>query len=129
MIKDREARFLCEIIFVFQKNNVVQSDIHPVDQCCRVVFCNCLNCQLQQPFNTSESIFSVSKIYPACTVYVAFACHVPRFSRVSHQLRQASNNLKQENVTATCPTDKLRLLTELVETLIAVKDPSKVFPT
>ena len=24
MIKDREARFLCEIIFVFRKNNVVQ---------------------------------------------------------------------------------------------------------
>ena len=62
------------------------------------------------------------------SVCIAFACHVPRFSRVNHQLRQASNGLKQENVRATCPTDKLQSLTELVETLIAIKDPSKVFP-
>ena len=110
MIKDREARFLCEIIFVFRKNNVVQSDICTADQCCREVFCNCLNCQLQQAFNKCKSIFSVSKIDPLCTVYVAFACHVPRFSHVNHQLRQASNGLKQENMTATCPTDKLQSL-------------------
>jgi len=129
MIKDREARFLCEIIFVFRKNDVIQSDIHTADQCCRAVFCNCLNCQLRQAFNKCKLIFSVSKIYPACTVYVAFACHVPRLSHVNHQLRQASNGLKQENMPATCPMDKLQSLTKLVETLIALKDPSKVFQT
>ena len=67
--------------------------LHSADQCCRAVFCNCLNCQLQQAFNKCKSIFSVSKIYPLCTVYVAVACHVPRFSNVNHQLRQASNGL------------------------------------
>ena len=40
---------------------------------------NCLNCQLQQAFNKCKSIFLVSEIYPAFTVYVGFARHVPRF--------------------------------------------------
>ena len=103
--------------------------LYSADQCCRAVFCNCLNCQLQQAFNKCKSIFSVSKIYPLCTVYVAVACYVPRFSHVNHQLRQASNGLKQENMKDTCPTDKLQLLSKLVETLIVLKDPSKVLPT
>ena len=40
---------------------------------------NCLNCQLRQAFNKCKSIFSVSEIYPAFTVYVVFARHVLRF--------------------------------------------------
>ena len=35
-----------------------------------------------------KSIFSFSKIYPACTVYVAFAHHVPRFSQMNGAARQ-----------------------------------------
>ena len=112
-------------LFLFSERTMLYS----ADQCCRAVFCNCLNCQLQQAFNKCKSIFSVSKIYPLCTVYVAVACYVPRFSHVNHQLRQASNGLKQENMKDTCPTDKLQLLSKLVETLIVLKDPSKVLPT
>ena len=39
--------------------------------------------RLRQAFNKCKSIFLVSKIYPACTVYVSFARHVPRFSQMN----------------------------------------------
>ena len=55
----------------------------PMISACNAVFCNCLNCQLWQAFNKHKSIFLVSKIYPAYTVYVAFACHVQRFSQMN----------------------------------------------
>ena len=41
-----------------------------------------------QAFNKCKSISSFSKIYPACTVYVAFARHVPRFSQMNGAARQ-----------------------------------------
>ena len=67
----------------------------PMISACNAVFCNCLNCQLWQAFNKHKSIFLVSKIYPAYTVYVAFACHVQRFYRrtVQVQLRNSVNKL------------------------------------
>ena len=40
-----------------------------------------LNCQLQQAFSKCKLIFSVSKIYAACSV--AFVCNVPRFSQMN----------------------------------------------
>ena len=60
-----------KLFCVFRKNDVVQS--HSFSQ-------------LQQAFNKCKSIFLVSKIYPA--VYVAFAHHVPRFSKVNSAARQ-----------------------------------------
>ena len=69
-----------EIIFV---NHVAVQKFAPSISGCSAVYCNCLNCQLRQPFNTCKSIFLVSKIYPACTVYVAFARHVLRFSQMN----------------------------------------------
>ena len=41
-----------------------------------------------QAFNQYKSIFSFSKIYPACTVYVPFAPYVPRFSQMNGAARQ-----------------------------------------
>ena len=43
---------------------------------------------VRQTFNKCKSMFSFSKIYPACTVYVAFARHVPRFSQMNGAARQ-----------------------------------------
>ena len=60
----------------------------PPMSACGAVFCNCLNCQLQEAFNKFKSIFSVSEIYPACTLYVAFAHHAPRFSQMNGAARQ-----------------------------------------
>ena len=40
-----------------------------------------LNCQLQQAFSKCKLIFSVSKIYPACSV--AFVCNVLGFSQMN----------------------------------------------
>ena len=47
------------------------------------VWCNFLNFQLRQAFNKCKSIFSVLKIYPACVMYVAFVCNIPRFSQMN----------------------------------------------
>ena len=47
--------------------------------------------RVQQAFNECKSIFSVSKIYPACTVYVAFARHVLRFSLMNGAAWQSVN--------------------------------------
>ena len=44
--------------------------------------------RVHQAFNKCKSMFSFSKIYPACTVYVAFACHVPRFSQMNGAAQQ-----------------------------------------
>ena len=55
----------------------------PSISACSAVFCNCWNCRVRQSFNKCKSIFSVSKIYPVCTVYVAFVRHVPRFSQMN----------------------------------------------
>ena len=68
---------------VFRKNDVVQSrscsNIPTVNQClrCGVLF------RLRQALNKCKSIVLVSKIYPACSVNVAFAHHVPRFSQMN----------------------------------------------
>ena len=43
---------------------------------------------VRQAFNKCKLIFSFSKIYLACTVYVAFARHVPRFSQMNGVARQ-----------------------------------------
>ena len=117
----KKQGFYGKIIFVFRKNDVVQSDIHTVDQCCGAVFC--LNCQLRQASNKCKSIFSVSNICPACAVYVAFACHVPKFSQVNHQLQQAR---KGESY---LPNGQATIADWIRWDIIAVKDPSKVFPT
>ena len=47
-----------------------------------------------QAFNKCKSIFSFSKIYPACTAYVAFACHVPKFSQINGAARQFILSIK-----------------------------------
>ena len=74
---------------LFLYNHVAVQKFAPLISC-GVVYCNCLNCQLRQPFSKYKSIFSVSKIYPACTVYVAFARHVPRFSQMNGAAQQFS---------------------------------------
>ena len=47
-----------------------------------------------QAFNKCKLIFSFSKIYPACTVYVAFACHVLKFSQMNGAARQFILSIK-----------------------------------
>ena len=61
----------------------------PMISACGAVFCNCLNCQLRPAFNKHKSIFLISKIYPAYTVYVAFACHVQRFLQMNGATQQS----------------------------------------
>ena len=39
--------------------------------------------RVRQAFNKCKSIFWFLQIYRACTVYVAFVCHVPRFSQMN----------------------------------------------
>lgn len=73
---------------LFLCNHVAVQKFAPLISGCRAVYCNCLNCQLRQPFSKCKSIFSVSKIYPACTVYVAFARHVLRFSQMNGAAQQ-----------------------------------------
>ena len=131
MIEDLEAIGFYVKLFLFSKrttlcSHIFAQSISAAVRCCVTVWIASfgkLSIRVNRYFRFWRFILH------HCTVYVAFACHVPRFSRVNHQLRQASNGLKQENVRATCPMDKLQSLTELVETLIALKEPSKVFPT
>ena len=77
-------------LFLFSKRTMLYS--HVASQIfARAVFCNCLNCQPRKAFNKCKLIFSVSKISLACTVYVAFAHHVLRFS----QIIMSANKTKQ----------------------------------
>ena len=75
--------------WVFRKNDVVESrsrsDIRTVDQCLQIVRCSVTVwiVGVRQAFNKCKSIFSFPKIYPVCTVYVAFARRVPRFSQMN----------------------------------------------
>ena len=74
-------------LFLFSERTMLYShiaihtDICTIDQCLQ--YSVCLNFQLRQAFSKCKSIFLVSKIYPACTVYVAFARHVPRLSQMN----------------------------------------------
>ena len=65
----QEARFSCEIIFV-QYNHVAIQKFAPLICGCGTVYCNCLNCQLRQPFNKCKSVFSVLKncMYSLCSL-------------------------------------------------------------
>ena len=79
-------------LFLFSKRTMLYSHIAvqlfiPSISACSAVFCNCLNCLLRRAFNRCKSIFSVSKIPPACTVCVAYAHHVPRFSQMNGAAR------------------------------------------
>ena len=59
-------------LFLFSKKTMLHSHVAvhkcaPSISACGALFCNCLNCQLQQEFIKCKSIliFSVSKIYPS----------------------------------------------------------------
>ena len=77
-----EQRFHLKLLFSERRmshSHVAIQKFAPMISACSAVFCNCLNCQLRQAFNKHKSISLVSKIYPAYTVYAAFACNVQRF--------------------------------------------------
>ena len=79
-----EARFLLGINFVFLLH--IHAAIQKFAQMirdCSVAFFNCLNCLLRQAFNKRKSIFLVSKIYPAYTVYFSWVSRIETWVTVN----------------------------------------------
>ena len=93
-----EARFLLGINFVFllHIHAAIQKFAQMISDC-SVAFFNCLNCLLRQAFNKRKSIFLVSKIYPAYTVYFSWVSRIK--TRVTVNLLLSSTLFTYENQT------------------------------
>ena len=93
-----EARFLLGINFVFllHIHAAIQKFVQMISDC-SVAFFNCLNCLLRQAFNKRKSIFLVSKIYPAYTVYFSWVSRIE--TRVTVNLLLSSTLFTYENQT------------------------------
>ena len=91
-----EARFLLGINFVFllHIHAAIQKFAQMISDC-SVAFFNCLNCLLRQAFNKRKSIFLVSKIYPAYTVYFSWVSRIE--ARVTVNLLLSSTLFTYEN--------------------------------
>ena len=93
-----EARFLLGINFAFllHIHTAIQKFAQMISDC-SVVFFNCLNCLFPQAFNKRKSIFLVSKIYPAYTVYFSWVSRIE--TRVTVNLLLSSTVFTYENQT------------------------------